>query len=83
MKLQIFSIFDNGIKAFSTPFFLLHENEALRGWTQVCNDKSTKMNEYPMDYTLFHIGSFDSETGVITPLLTPSRLSSAHEVIKN
>jgi hypothetical protein len=65
MQKQIFSVFDSKSKVFSTPFFSHNINTALRDFAHASNDKSTDLYRYSTDYTLFHIGSFDEDSGII------------------
>lgn len=81
-KLQVYSVFDAKVEAFAQPFFMRTNGEALRGWIDVCNDKSTNFNKYPSDFTLFHLGEFDEDTGFITCFKTPISLGLAISFIK-
>lgn len=83
MNLEVFSIYDSKISDYSNPMFLSHVGEALRGWEAVCNDASTKMNKYPEDFTLFHIGTWDSTTASFKMLNTPKSLATALSVIRH
>lgn len=66
MKLKIYSVFDSKAKAYNSPFYLRNSGEATRGFADVVNDGKSQISKYPEDYSLFELGEFDDETGLIT-----------------
>jgi len=67
MKLIAFAIRDTKADAFTAqPFFCLSRGIALRNFTQLVNDQQTEPGQYPADFTLYEIGSFDQTDGTIT-----------------
>lgn len=82
MKLLVYSIFDSKVNDFSNPFYMHAEGEAVRGFTEVANDPSTKIYKYAEDYTLFQLGEFDSVSGQLTSLITPKSILLAATVKK-
>lgn len=82
MKTQIFSVYDSKAEAFNTPMFVPSKGQAIRAFSDQVNETGSELNKHPEDYTLFCIGEFDSDTGTITPLSTPSSLGLAQEYIK-
>lgn len=50
---------------------------ALRSFQEAVNTDGTDFAKYAEDYTLFHLGSFDHETGSVIPLNTPESLALA------
>lgn len=82
MKLFVFSIFDSKAEAFNTPIFLPAKGQATRTFEDQVNDESSPFNKHPGDYTLFLIGEFDTDTGLLTPLSTPTSLGLAAEYLK-
>lgn len=65
MKLHIFSIFDSKAEAFIQPFYAPTKAVGVRSFAHACNSPETDFHKFAGDYTLFHIGSFDSATGQI------------------
>ncbi|QGH72845.1 MAG: DNA binding protein [Microviridae sp. ctjyu33] len=63
MILKVFTVYDSKVEAFLPPFFMKSKGEAVRGFTEVCNDSKSNFFKYPEDYTLFEVGSFDDATG--------------------
>lgn len=77
MTVQIFTVFDAAAKAFLEPFNAPTIETAIRTFrSTVCQD-GHMFNKYPEDYTLYHTGTFDLTTGVLTPLSTPHSLGLA------
>lgn len=67
MRREIFTVFDSAARAFLEPFFARTIEEAARMMRAVVNKPDHPFNQYPEDYILFHIGSFDEASGEITP----------------
>lgn len=80
--MKILAVHDSKVNAFSQPFFLRTQAEAMRGWIEVVNEPSTQFNKHPEDFNLFLLGDFDEDTGLITPLSAPQAIASAISVIK-
>lgn len=75
--LHIFSVFDSAAGAFLDPFHAQTTEVAMRMMREICNRPDHQFSKYPEDYTLFEIGSFDPQTGVLEPLATPHPLGLA------
>lgn len=65
MQQEIFAVYDEKAEAFMTPFFLQTIAMAIRAITDCVNDPSHNFGAHPADYTLFHIGTYDTQTSVI------------------
>lgn len=83
MKLYVFSIFDSKAEVFNTPIFLPAIGQARRTFGDQVNDESSPFNKHPGDYTLFQIGTYESDNGKLTPEKTPISLGLASEYISN
>jgi len=80
MKLKVYAIYDSKIEAFKQPFFSPNRNAALRMWDRLANDKQNDMiGAYPSDFTLFEIGEWDDNSGVISALGAKVSLGTALE----
>lgn len=78
MKQQLFSVYDAAAKMFLEPFDARTIEEAMRRFRATVNHpEKSLISKYPEDYTLFHVGEFDQETGVLRPLDTPHSLGVA------
>jgi len=69
MRLQIFTVFDQKAGAYLRPFCLPSAAHAIRELAEVLQRPDTPFADYPEDFTLFHTGEFDDETGEVQPLL--------------
>lgn len=79
MQKQIFSLHDRAAAAYGPPMFLNTESQAVRA-LQLELQKPGGLSEFPEDFTLYHIGSFDDNSGLITPQ-EPQRVISVLEII--
>lgn len=79
MKQLMFAVFDQAAGLYLQPFFAQTVEVALRRFRQTVNavHEDNPIANFPEDYTLFHIGEFDQETGLPTPLPTPHSLGVA------
>ena len=64
MRLSVFCVHDSAVGAYLQPFFMRSVNEALRSFRATVNSPGHAFSKNPEDYTLFHIGSYDEDTGV-------------------
>lgn len=71
MKHGIYSIRDNCAAAFIPPFFLPNDDMAIRAFSNSCNDQEHMFCRNSEDYSLYYLGDFDDETGVITVPVEP------------
>lgn len=78
----IFTVYDSKVETYQSPFFAIHKGYALRDFEKVANDKSTSIGQYPSDYTLFAIGTFDTSTGKINQYEAKQSLGVASEFVK-
>lgn len=65
---QIFAVFDKAAGAFMDPFTLPAKGQAIRGFTDAVNDPTSPVHAHPEDYHLFHLGTFNPDSGEIQML---------------
>jgi len=82
MKLNIYSIYDSKADQYNLPMFMARDGQAIRAFDDLCNDEKSDVHKHAEDYTLFNLGEFDDEIGLVTPLNTPKSLGKALEFIK-
>lgn len=63
---EIFAVLDMCAERYMEPFFFGNVAEALRSFGAACGDPETRFAQHPSDYALYHVGAWNSETGVIT-----------------
>ena len=81
MKQKVFAVYDSKAEVYTPPFYMVKTPEAIRAFAYQVNQPGNDFNRFPADYTLFEIGAFDNETGLLTPLGTPKSLGLAQEYI--
>lgn len=63
MMYEVYSVFDRVLGLYQDPFLSLNVGSAVRRFKAMC-----KNNFVAPDLVLYHIASFDSSTGRVTPL---------------
>ncbi|UDN67680.1 nonstructural protein [robinz microvirus RP_93] len=81
MKLKIYSVFDKAVNAYMQPFYCRSAGEAIRSFTEACNDPTKPFGKYAMDYVLMAHGDFDDNSGLFQ-CSDPVRVLAANEVIE-
>lgn len=66
MKLNIFSVYDSKAESYTPPYFQHKTAQAIRIFSDCCNDEGHTFGKHPADYTLFDLGIYDDDTGTIT-----------------
>lgn len=66
MKHGVYALFDSAASAYLAPFTAPRDEVARRGFTEAVNNLQPGNNlaNYPQDYTLFRLGSFDDSNGL-------------------
>lgn len=62
---KMFSVYDSGAKVFLQPFFVRHEQEALRAVSEAGMDSKTAVGKYPAEFVFYGLGTFDDTTGIV------------------
>lgn len=65
MKYKICSVHDSKMEEYGQPFFVAALGLAVRSFGDECKrvDANNNMSKHPEDFTLYHLGEFDSESG--------------------
>lgn len=79
MKIGIYAMKDN-VTGFAQPSFFAYEAQATRDFAYGVNQPGL-VNFRPEDYSLWYVGTFDSDTGVVESV-DPKLLVHATEVVK-
>lgn len=80
--MEIFAVYDQKAQAFTTPFFDRTQETAQRAFAALVNNPESDFGRWPEDYTLFHLGSYDNETGVIRGLEPPRGIAAASTLVR-
>ncbi len=63
-QLQLmFTVFDTKAETFMPPFFVPSRGLAIRAFEDCINSPDHHFGQHPADYTLFALGSFDTDVG--------------------
>lgn len=70
MKLNVYSVFDVKAKVFGSPFYAQCHEIAIRNCAAAVreSDQSSMLSKFPEDFTLYFVGTWDDELGVLFPL---------------
>lgn len=82
MKQYLYSVFDSKTKSWSAPQMMLNRGAATRSWTEACNNAELMVSKYPEDFTMFEIGVFEQDTGLISVYPAPESLGVATQFIR-
>lgn len=63
--MKAYSIYDKVANAYNKPFYCLNDGMAIRIFSEVVNDGKSEICSHPEDYSLFYVGDFSEQTGVI------------------
>lgn len=80
MQLKVFSVRDQKASIFNAPFYAHTPGEAERNFTRLAKDSQSMINQFPEDYDLYELGTYDDQTGLVTSLDTPRHLVKAVQV---
>lgn len=77
MEHKIYSVRDAKAEVFGYPFYKKTHGEAERDFNTLCNDPKSTVFNFPDDFDLYYVGSYDDDTGKLTPLDTPQHIVKA------
>jgi len=63
---QMFTVYDSKAEAYLRPFFSATRGEAIRNFTDSCNDEGSQLYRHAGDFTLFYIGIYDDATALVS-----------------
>lgn len=78
-KLGLCAVFDSKVGAYAPPFHVRSRGEAIRSFEDACRDDKMPFKAHPSDFTLYYIGEFDDNSGVLLSS-GPERLLGADEL---
>lgn len=68
MMMRIFSVYDSKANSYMLPFFIQNAPMAIRSFANAANDPATDIGKFPTDFTLFEIGTYDDQGGLLEPI---------------
>lgn len=81
MQTKAYSVRDSKAEIYNQPFFQKSHGEAERTLLSLVKDGKSMISQYPDDYDLYFIGTYDDQTGVFSPLNTPQHMQKARHVL--
>lgn len=63
MIIKCYAVLDAKIADFHLAIFDIKDEGAIRQFADAVNDKQTKWNRHPEDYSLWYVGEFDTSKG--------------------
>lgn len=64
---KLFAVYDSKALCFTAPYTAVNREVGLRVFYAAVNHQGSQMFAHPEDFTLFEVGEWDDETGVLTP----------------
>lgn len=65
MLIKCYAVLDSKIADFHLAIFDIKNEGAIRQFADAVNNKETKWNRHPEDYSLWFVGEFDTEKGTL------------------
>lgn len=79
MIFKMYSIFDSKAEVYLPPFYQKTHGESIRTVTESVTNSDSMLSKHPGDFTLYYLGDFDDETGLVAPLKTHLNLGKLLE----
>lgn len=80
MIVKCYAVLDSKIADFHLAIFDIKHEGAIRQFSDAVNDKQTKWNRHPEDYSLWYVGNFDTGKGIMEGAL-PENLVNAVAIV--
>lgn len=78
----IITVLDTATQVFGQPQFMHTKGEATRSFSDIINAKeSNALRDHPDDYEMYEIGTYDEQTGVITPHKKPKLINRGKDLV--
>ncbi len=78
----VYSIFDEKAATFGMPMCFIRDEEAVRSFDVIANEKNSMLCMYPGDYKLYKLGTIDDVAGKIVCEEIPVFMNNASEFVK-
>lgn len=85
---HLFSIYDQGVQQFAAPVMATSETAVRRSLDDLFTAESTRpllersnYVRYAADYILYYVGTFDTDSGVVSPVTPAFRVCSLEDFI--
>lgn len=78
----VFSIQDIKGVLYADPFMAMSHAEALRTLQGLAQNPQTTIHQWPEDYVLYQVGTFNTQTGELGTMDAPFSLGSAAQFVQ-
>lgn len=82
MRHIICAVRDRQLDAFMRPFAAQSRGQAIRSFGDETNRNGSDLHAHPEDYELYELGTFDDDTGALTPHAKPASIAIATNLIE-
>lgn len=76
------AVLDSAVQAYMTPFFAPTNAAAIRAFSDEVARTGSPMSAHPSDYSLFKLGDFDSQLGLVRSVEMPEALIRGVDCVK-
>lgn len=80
MTFGVYAMYDS-LSGYAAPTVEINDAIALRNFEHAVLRGGSLMDSHPEHFALHRIGSYDNETGLISPLSAPSPIVTASQVV--
>lgn len=81
--LNVFAVRDVKAECFGSLMVLPTRGLAIRSFTDACRDARSPMAQYPSDYSLYELGTYDDVSGQIVSHSVPVFLAAASDFVQH
>lgn len=71
MEVKIYSVFDKKSSRYDMPYYFHNDGTMIRGISSMFNKKGTIHGDYPADFSIHEVGTFNDMSGQITANTQP------------
>ncbi len=80
MRMFLYAVFDSASGVYDRPWIGQSDAAALRSFGDIACDAEHPIGKHPEHYSLFRLGEYDDNTGIIVPELCVC-IGKAHECV--
>lgn len=80
MVKNLYAVQDVKVSVFYPPISLINDGEATRMLKDIVDNPESPISKHSDDFRLFRLGTFDDNSGVLSPLAQPEFIINASEL---
>ena len=81
MKTFLYSVFDTKSGVYDRPFVFRTDEEAKRGFGDICNDENHPIGKHPEDFYICRVGTWDDNKGLLIPEEAPETIMTGLDAL--